>query len=196
VEVGLRACEDTWLLVAVNHGDAPRSTRVALDSEALPVACACNVVSGETVAIEPRQGGPSLLLRLPPHDGGVWVLYRERPFTLRLDTPPSARCPDGVLSYKVMVVNESGQPARGCHILRVAVADPAGEDRPEFGGDRVTRNGVLEVFEPFAHNDPPGRWTIAVTDPITRRMVRHTVEVAAADTEHNSAGPEAPSQEP
>ncbi|MBM4039996.1 MAG: hypothetical protein FJ290_15945 [Planctomycetes bacterium] len=176
VEVGLRAAPDTWVLVAVNHSDAPRSARITLDEQAVPAQCAFDLLSGEQVPVE-RQDGLGLTIPLAPRDGGLWVLYRERPFTLRVDDPTGTPCRGGTLTYKVLVANESGQPARGSHIVRVSVTDPSGEERRELGGERVTAGGVLDVSEPLAGNERCGTWQLCVTDPLTRRVVRRTFEV-------------------
>ncbi len=158
-------------------GDAARSAHIALDEQAVPAQQAFDLRTGEHVPLE-RQDGFGLTVALAPHDGGLWVLYRERPFTLRLDGPTGAPCRGGTLSYKVMVANESGQPARGSHIVHVSVTDPSGEERPELGGERATTGGVLDVSEPLAGNERCGTWQLSVTDPLTRRVVRRAFEVA------------------
>lgn len=175
VDAGLRACADTWLLVAVNHSPEPRTTRVELDPEAVPAACAFDLATGEDVHLETR-GGLAITIRLGAHAGGLWALYPERPFTLRLET--AERAGNAELHYRALVLNEAGRPARGCHIVKVAVSDPSGAERPELGGERLTAGGVLESAEPLAVNDRPGRWSLRLTDPLTRRVVRRAVEVA------------------
>ncbi|HPD16356.1 MAG TPA: glutamine amidotransferase [Planctomycetota bacterium] len=177
VEVGLRACAaDTWLLVAVNHSGAPRKPRIELDPALVQPTCAFDLSTGEPVAVE-RESGPALTLDLPPHDGGLFVLHSERPFTLRLEAPEAIAARGGSLSYKVMVLNESGRPAHGCHIVRVTVTDAAGRERPEYGGERVAAGGVLEVALPLAANERLGGWTVEATDLLTRRVVRRALEV-------------------
>ncbi len=178
VETGLRACKDTWLLVAVNHSDEACSARIELDAAEVAAKCAFDLVSGAEVAVAAERG-PSLSLRLAPRDGALLALYTERPFTLRLEAPPSAHCRAGALAYRLMVLNESGGPARGHHIVSVSVTDQAGEERTEFGGQRLTADGVVEVSVPFAINERAGTWTITATDPLTRRVVRRTVVVTA-----------------
>jgi len=177
VEVGVRTCPDTWLVVAVNHGDQARSARIELDAEAVPANCAFDLASGEAVALD-KGNGPALTVHLDARDGGLWVLYPERPFTLRVDGPAGPACRGGTLDYTVMVANESGQPARGSHLVRVRVTDPAGEERPELGGNRLTTQGVLNVSEPLAVNERRGQWSLCVTEPLTRRVVRRGFELA------------------
>ena len=176
VEVGLRACDHTWLVVAVNHNDETRSATIELDPAAVPASCAFDLATGESLPVETGKG-VAFGVRLGPRDGGVWALYPERPFTLRVECPPSFGYRGGALKYRVMVVNDSGHPAQGCHIVRVSVTDAAGDERREHSGDRATRDGVLEVAEPFAVNERVGRWTLAVTDPLTRRVVRRAFDV-------------------
>ena len=175
VEVGIRSCPNTWLLAAVNHSDETRAAQVELDAAAVRATCAFDLATGEPLVVH-RQGRAVLTLRLAPRDGGLWVLYPERPFTLRLETPASVRLGGGSLGYKALVLTESGHPAPGRHVVRVCVVDPMGEERPEHGGLRLTTDGVLEASQPFAVNDRPGRWTVLLSDPLTRRAVRRTVE--------------------
>lgn len=195
VEVGLRACAaDTWLLVAVNHSDEPRRPRIELDPTTVQASCAFDLSTGEAVPVE-REDGPALAPWLPPRDGGLCVLYAERPFTLRLEAPEAVAARGGSLSYKAMVLNESGRPAHGCHIVRVTVTDAAGQERPEYGGERVAAGGVLEVAQPLAANERLGAWTLCVTDLLTRRVVRRTVEVVREAAE-SSPSPESQSEVP
>jgi hypothetical protein len=196
VEVGVRVHEGTWLLVAVSHSDEARTARIELDGAAAPMACAFDLLSGEEVAIE-RGAAPSLAVRLAPRDGGIWALYPERPFTLRLEVLQAVCSPGGSLRFKATVVNEAGQPAQGSHILRIAFCGPEGREggkgdryvlpeRPEGGFAQnvpvpfsaVTAQGVLEVVEPLAANETPGRWTLTVADVLTRRVVRRSFEIA------------------
>jgi len=170
VELGLRVAGQTWLLVAVNHSDTPIQTRVELDPQAVPTACAFDLA---------ERGGPAhdVAVSLGPRDGGVWALYPERPFTLRLEAPEAIQRHGGAMRYRVLVLNESGQPARGNHIVHVSITDPTGVERPELGGERLSTDGVIEVSEPLAANERLGQWAIAVTDPLTRRVVRRSFEV-------------------
>jgi hypothetical protein len=177
VEVGLRLCDGAALLVAVNHADEPVETRVELDPGAAPTACAYDLATGEEVAVE-AAAGRAVVLTLGARDGGVFALYPEPPYSLRLELPQASFRRGESLRYKVLLLGGAGQPARGSHIVRVAVADAAGDERPEHGGDRVAVHGALDVAEPFAANDPPGAWTLSVTDILTRRLVRRTFELS------------------
>jgi len=191
VEVGLRACEGTRLVVAVNHSDEPQDTRIELDAEGGPIACAYDLSTGDEQPLEQGEA-PALAARLAPRDGAIWALYPERPFTLRLELPDASPYPGGELRYRVLVVNESGTPVGGRHIVRIFATDPSGQERPDLGGERVTENGVLEVGEPLAVNELPGSWTICVTDLLTRRVVRRTFEMADERHGETSSSPEPP----
>jgi len=178
VEVGIRLGAETALLVAVNHSDEPRATSVALDSAAIPAAFAFDLTTGEAVPVEPG-GLPALRIALPPRDGGIWVLYPERPFSLRVELAQGSFRRGESLLYRALVVGESGQPARGSHIVHVTVTDPGGLERPDLGGPYATRGGLLDIARPLAANDPTGTWTLSVTDPLTRRVVRRTFGLTA-----------------
>ena len=175
VEVGVRIVDGVWLLVAVNHSGEARAARVELDPKAA-FACAYDLASGEETPIE-RGDGQALALRLAPRDGGVWALYPERPFTLRLELPQAVSRRGEDLTCRVTVTNEAGRPAAGSHLLRLVLVEPDGQERPDLGGTRATTNGVLEVAQPLGVNEPVGRWTLTVTDLLTRRAVRRTFEV-------------------
>jgi len=178
IEVGVRLCGESALLVAVNHGQEPRTTAVALDSAAIPAAAAYDLMTGEAVPVEPGDC-PALRIALAPRDGGIWALYPERPFSLRIELAQDAFARGGSIEYRVTVIGESGQPARGSHIVRVAVTDPSGAERPELGGQFATQNGLLDAVRRLAVNDPAGTWSLSVTDPLTRRVVRRSFELTA-----------------
>ena len=130
--------------------------------------------------VEPGDGA-GLSIELRPRDGGIWVLYPERPFSLRLELADASVHAGGTLRYTAQVINHAGQPVPASHILRVFVTDPDGGERPDLGGDRVTASGVLEVAQPIAVNEQPGTWTLCVTDILTRRTVRRTFDVLAPE---------------
>ena len=186
LEAGLRACDGAWLLVAVNHSDEPRTSRVTLDADC---ACAFDLLTGEELAVEAR----ALTVSLPPRDGGVWVLYRERPFSVRLELAAARVRAGDVLQYTATVVNGAGEAVAGCHILRVFVTGPDGRERGDLGGERVTSDGVLAATQPLAENELPGQWTISVSDVLSRRIVRRGFEVVAEPpAEADDAKPTAP----
>jgi len=172
VEVGLRECPGARLLVAVNHGDEAVTTRVELDGE---VTCAFDLTTGEDVPVR----GSAVEVSLPPRDGGVWVLYGQRSFSVRLELAEAQAPPGGEIAGRAAVVNEAGQPVAASHIVRVFVTDPDGAERADLGGERVTADGVLELRLPLAVNERLGTWAISVTDVLTRRIVRRTFEVVA-----------------
>ena len=181
VEIGVRQHGNTWLLVAVNHAHEPRTCRIELDPEAAPLACAFSLCTGEAAAIEP--GEPAVLrVDLAPHDGGIWALYPERPFTLRLE--PLEAVGPGSIRCRALVLNEAGQPARGAHIVDLTFVDPSGAERPELGRAVVTADGVAEVERAMAASEPAGCWTVTAADRLTRRVVRRTFDLQTA-----AAGP-------
>jgi len=179
VEVGLRLCGGARLLVAVNHSDEPQQARVDIDPADGAIACAFDLLSGEELTVEHGEA-PALDLPLAPREGGVWGLYPQRPFSLRLELRHDALVAGDALQYTASVVDEAGQAIAASHILRVFVTDPAGAERPDLGGEMTTTDGVLEVTQPLAVNDLPGQWTLCATDVLTRRIVRRTFTVAPA----------------
>ena len=185
VEVGLRTCTGATLLVAVNHSDERQTANLAIGPDVAPAACAYDLATGEEHRIEPGDN-PSLHIDLRPHDGGVWVLYAERPFSLRLELTDERLAPGDTLRYKTQVINHAGQPIAASTIVRAIILDPDGAERPDLGGNMLTHDGVLEVDQPIAVNEQPGTWTLCVTDTPTRRIVRRTFDLLPPPDEADS----------
>ena len=133
-----------------------------------------------------------VMAKVTAHDGPVWTddcieidvdlgereglllaLYAEKPAdsTLAADGSGHDR-----LTFEASLLNASGRPARGEHVVEVEVLDPAGERRVNYSGLRCTTNGVLRVDEPFALNARRGKWTVSVFDRYTRRKRTAIIE--------------------
>ena len=59
--------------------------------------------------------------------------------------------------------------AAGLHALRLHLTTPTGERAAWFAQQLIVDQKPQEVVLPFAHNDPPGQWSIYATDLFTSR---------------------------
>ncbi|MFO7948256.1 MAG: hypothetical protein R6V19_15750, partial [Armatimonadota bacterium] len=72
--------------------------------------------------------------------------------------------PGGMVSYRVKVMTEGGQP--GLHVFRVAVTGPDGQ-MEHYGTQITAPDGSGDAGFRLALNDTPGTWTITATDVAT-----------------------------
>jgi hypothetical protein len=186
IEVALRTVPGTALLIAVNHCPYPEAANVVLDMQAIPHGAAYNLLTGEEQWVVTDSDGPRMFLALDGHDAGLWMLCDGMPEALRVE-PLSSVARGGEARATLHLTDGDGKPAESSPPLRVLVLDPAGRERPELGGERLAVGGFgvrrhdaaffPEIVIPIALNDPPGRWTLCVTEPLTGLAARATFEV-------------------
>ena len=81
----------------------------------------------------------------------------------------------GVIAYDVAVLTRGGKP--GMLVARVKVIGPDGKARPHYAAKLVARNGRASGKFDLALNDTPGRWTVRVTDLVSRKTGAAAVTV-------------------
>lgn len=83
--------------------------------------------------------------------------------------------------FSVAISRPDG-PALATDVFHVDVLPPKGRPVAAYGGNPRIDGGGTETAAvwpvPLAENDPPGRWTVRVRDPLTGRVVSVPVEVA------------------
>jgi hypothetical protein len=125
--------------------------------------------------LKPRHTGEGaeIDVELGEREGLIAGLYPVRPLRSAL-TADAGR--PGRLAFTATLLDATGAPARGDHVVEIEVTDPAGERRSNYSGLRCTANGVFKFDEPFAVNARRGTWTVALFDRFTRQ--KHSVAVA------------------
>jgi uncharacterized protein YfaS (alpha-2-macroglobulin family) len=68
---------------------------------------------------------------------------------------------------RVRLRDAAGTRVAGNVPVRIVVRDAHGHERPEYGGARVIRDGVLEMSIRLGVNDPPGRWRMEAREAWT-----------------------------
>jgi len=120
---------------------------------------------GRTAGKELLTGDAALFALMP---------YRVERVVVSLEQP--ARKVGETILYGVKVETDGGQPGPG--VFRVEVIGPDGQPRPHYGLNLTTRDGRAKGSLGMALNDAPGKWTIKVTDYVTRVSGTATFDLA------------------
>ncbi len=75
-----------------------------------------------------------------------------------------------------LTVNATATP--GDHVLRVDAIKPGGERAEAYCRNVLTRAGQAALEIPFAPNDAPGKWQLAVRDIATGQRATQTIDLA------------------
>ena len=173
IEVNPLLTADTIVLVLINHADQTQSSCITLYRPALEVRYAVDLVTMQQRQVREGEEGIEIDVDLGEREGLLLGLYAEKPVDSALATDGAD--PDR-LTFEASLLNASGLPARGEHVVEVEVLDPTGERRVNYSGLRCTTNGVLKVDEPFAVNARRGKWTVSVFDRYTRQKRTAIIE--------------------
>lgn len=168
VEAGLRRGVNCALLVLANHAPTDVCTQVSVYEPGFSVGWVVDPATGEEIPFDREDDTVVIDVRLPGRDGRSLALYPVRPHANRITVEQSLYRLGDVLAYVVQVVDPTGVPALGHHVLEIQVTDPTGEPRHRYGGQRTTADGELQVETPLAVNEHRGIWQISVFDRLTR----------------------------
>ena len=117
-----------------------------------------------------------LLLRL---DGAGPALFAIAPAPLpapRLFVPGGVRRAGKTVR---LALGLAGPTPAATTVLHVELRDPRGQEARAYSGNVLLRGAEGSWDVPFALNDPPGRWTITVHDPLGGGRLEHGIEVSA-----------------
>ncbi|MGC9319861.1 MAG: hypothetical protein ACP5KN_17645 [Armatimonadota bacterium] len=73
---------------------------------------------------------------------------------------------------------EATAPTPGDHVLRVEVREPGGALSEAYGRNVLAERGRAQVTIPFALNDTPGEWAVAVRDVATGQAATAAITLA------------------
>jgi|LSQX01.1.fsa_nt_gb hypothetical protein len=111
---------------------------------------------------------------------GQTALYALLPYRVESVTVTAADAAGGASCAITATINASA-PTPGDHVLRVEVRDPAGALSDAYTRMVVSERGVATVSIPFALNDAPGDWRVAVRDVATGMQGEAIVRLSARD---------------
>jgi hypothetical protein len=72
----------------------------------------------------------------------------------------------------------AGETSAAIDVLHLDVVDPAGKTVSQYSGNILAPGGQAEGVLPLALNDPPGLWTLRITDLLSGRSRQMAIEVA------------------
>ena len=176
-DAGLRLGDDCAALVLVNHRRRESESTVELHNLPFAPAVVYDMATMVEVAFAGTAETLTLKLEIDDMNGRVLGLYPERVNSNRLDGVPSTIRRGETLSYRAIVENGAGEPARGNHIIDLEVKDPHGRIGSRYGGRKATTAGVYEKSQPLALNELPGEWILSIYERYSRirSEVRFTV---------------------
>jgi hypothetical protein len=162
MEVGLRAAQDTALVIVVNHNPEHDTGAVQLRGLGFQPAFACDLRTMKPVSFTPRNRGASLKLTLPGRSAAMIALYPGRPRTAKLTVEPAAARRNSQVVCDLVL---SGQ--KGCHLVELKVTDARGKPIPWLERAVATEAGRASLTLPVALNEPTGRHVVTAVLPQT-----------------------------
>jgi hypothetical protein len=167
MEAGLRLGEDTALITIVNHHPEENEATVRLNSLPFQPRWAVDMITMERVGINRGEGPGSCTFqtRLPGRNSQMVALLPDAPERVAADVAYAEIAAGDELSFRVRVFGDGARPARGMHLLEIAVTGPDGREVSRLGGSTVTDAGTLIRSIPLPVNALPGEYEIAVSAP-------------------------------
>ncbi len=165
MEAGLRSCEDGAMVIAVNHLADENPATLRLNGLGFEPAWACDLSTMQPLRIKADGNGCTIPVTLGGRHSQAIALLPEAPAGVDVTLLQRDLKPGDRLSYGVRVVNASGRPARGCHLLEIEVTGPDGEVVARFGGSTATESGELRRAVAIPVNALPGEYRISVSAP-------------------------------
>ena len=108
-----------------------------------------------------KMSGTSFSVVLPPAGGKLYVVV---PGELTL---PAIEVPTMTAGVPAVITTRAG-PSRGSYPVRIEVTDPQGKTRLNWCV--AAKDGTARATFLPAENDPPGPYTVSVTDLVTRKV--------------------------
>lgn len=97
----------------------------------------------------------------------VALLLEPHAPTFVVASPMPMRAPRVVVTPGLRPGQTAELRLSGSGALRVEIRDPLGNAVPHYGETLVARDGAATKLLPFALNDPPGVWTVRVTEALS-----------------------------
>jgi hypothetical protein len=145
-------------LVAINSEN--RAKRAEFTVELRGEVHAIDMLSGKPLPTTRDVNGRLMVeLDLEPFWGRAVALLPRLPKQLTIDLPSRATAGQECLG-QLRLLDAAGKPIAGNVPVRLVVRDARGQERPEYSGIRVVRDGMLELRLDLGRNDPAGRWTV------------------------------------
>ncbi len=169
MEAGIRYGEDAAMVIVVNHAAERNAATVKLADLPFEPGWLCDLATMKPVrfAVGPGQRACSFRVALAGRNAQMVAVLPERPADLRLETPQADLGPGGTLHYRMQVLGEAGELARGCHLLEVEVTGPDGKVVSRFGGATATSKGAATRDIPVPVNALPGEYRLVARAPQT-----------------------------
>ena len=136
-------------------------------------------MSSETNTIEiPLALGKARLetVTLDPIDPQLYTFLPYRVTGVRISAPPAGK-PGKTVPVKLTIEASAPAARLARHVLRVDVLGPEGKERTFYSRNLETEAGIAKMDIPLALNDPPGKWTLRVSDIATGTTAEGTLEV-------------------
>jgi len=168
IEASLFDGEGSLLLVTVNHSPDWEESTVYLYNPPIQPKHAIDLITMDEIPVVNVGDAFAVDVELSERRGQVLGLYTELPSSQRVEVGGAEIARGDDLSYTISLLNKSGKPCRGRHVVEITVVDGEGKAQPRYGGLVSTKNGVYARTMPIALNEVAGEWTISAFDRFTR----------------------------
>lgn len=119
--------------------------------------------------------GRAIEKRLRAADGALFALLPAKIERLTVTPEAPARRPGELIRYRAQLEAQGKLP--GLAVFRVEIVAPDGQPRSHYNLNLTARDSRAEGAFQSALNDTPGRWTIRITDLVTRVAGSASVEL-------------------
>ena len=157
---------------------APQMATVTIADGERPVLY--DAIRRKQIAVEKQADGQVRFEIGLPAAGGKLIAALPEPIErVKLELPKTAALGEAV-TLRAVVLGKSGRVIRGSLPLRVNIEDAWGRrsEWSRFTTTRRAKDGVCEFTFVPGVNDPPGAWTIHVTDFVGNKKAKATLTIA------------------
>lgn len=179
VDAALRLTDNACLVPVANLGPDERTARVTLRDLPFKPAFAANLTSGGFLEPNIDEDAVHFDVALGGYRGALFAFFASRPDRCELRLEQQSLSPGAALRYEVLLTIERGTAAAGTFLVNVTVTDGEGRIHHRLGGPLIVRNGAVQFEKRLPVNARPGKWSVAVQDPLIGLTDRRELIVSA-----------------
>lgn len=154
-------------MIANHHKETAETEVQAASDESERTNVLVDVVSGERLPFEIKDGVLQFRVSCPDRWGRALAFLSEPPTAIELTTASKSIRQGEPFWLLVRHLRRDGLLANTTLPFDLEVKDPTGKLREDLSGVRVAENGVWSFHRQWPMAAQPGKWTARVKDPVT-----------------------------
>ena len=154
-------------MIANHHQETAETEVQAASDESERTNVLVDVVSGERLPFEIKDGVLQFRVSCPDRWGRALAFLSEPPTAIELTTASKSIRQGEPFWLLVRHLRRDGLLANTTLPFDLEIKDPTGKLREDMSGVRVAENGVWSFHRQWPMAAQPGKWTAQVKDPIT-----------------------------